>query len=176
MTESPINDVWYSSIYKSLFISSALAFSIYSTTTDTISFNALVSGYSILILGISMLMLFLFNKSKNTSSVLIPFIFLFVTISLMMYLLTNNKTRIIQGQVSPIFYSFSNISVFLLLIQVYLIYSQVSSNEFNTNKIFNRTTSLFVTMLSVLTAICTYIIYIVLVYYKADGFAPMVIQ
>lgn len=174
--DSLTNDVWYSGIYKSLLISSAVAFSIYSTTTDAISFNALVSGYSILILGISMLMLFVFNKSTNTTSVMVPFILLFVIISIMMYLLTNNKTRIINGQVSPSFYNFSNISVFLILIQVYLIYTQISTKEFKDNKVFNRTTSLFVTLLSVLTGITTYIIYTVLVYYTADGFSPMVNQ
>ena len=172
--DSLTNDVWYSGIYKSLLISSAVSFSIYSTTTDAISFNALVSGYSILILGISMLMLFVFNKSTNTTSVMVPFILLFIIISIMMYLLTNNKTRIINGQVSPSFYNFSNISVFLILIQVYLIYTQISTKEFKDNKVFNRTTSLFVTLLSVLTGITTYIIYIVLMYYTADGFSPMV--
>jgi hypothetical protein len=169
--DSLANDVWYSGIYKSLLISSAVAFSIYSTTTDSISFNALVSGYSILILGISMLMLFVFNKSTNTSSVMVPFILLFIIISIMLYLLTNNKTRITNGQVSPSFYNFSNISVFLVLIQVYLIYSQISTVEFKKDKVFNRTTSLFVTLLSVLSGICTYIIYTVLVYYTADGFS-----
>ena len=174
MADSLTNEVWYSSIYKSLLISSAVAFSIYSTTTDSISFNALISGYSILILGISMLMLFVFNKSTNTSSVMVPFVFLFIIISIMMYLLTNHKTRIIQGHVSPSFYNFSNISVFLILIQVYLIYSQIDTKEFKDNKTFNRTTSLFVTLLSVLTGICTYIIYIVLIYYTADGFSQMI--
>ena len=170
MADSLTNEVWYSGIYKSLLISSAVAFSIYSTTTNNISFNALVAGYSILILGISMLMLFVFNKSTNTTSVMVPFVFLFVIISIMLYLLTNHKTRIIKGQVSQSFYNFSNISVFIVLIQVYLIYSQISSNEFKKDKIFNRTTSLFITLLSVLTGISTYIIYIVLVYYTTDGF------
>ena len=165
------NEVWYSSIYKSLLISSAVAFAIYSTTTNEISVNSLIAGYSVLILGISMLLLFVFNKSTNTSSVMVPFIFMFMIISVLLFLLTRHKTRIVNGQVSQSFYNFSNISVFLILIQVYLIYSQISTEEFKTKKEFNRVTSLVITLLSVLTSICAYIIYIVLVYYTTDGFA-----
>jgi hypothetical protein len=118
-----------------------------------------------------MLLLFVFNKSTNTSSVMVPFIFMFMIISVLLFLLTRHKTRIVNGQVSQSFYNFSNISVFLILIQVYLIYSQISTEEFKTKKEFNRVTSLVITLLSVLTSICAYIIYIVLVYYTTDGFA-----
>ena len=166
-----MNDPWYSSIYKALLISSVVAFAIFASTTNSISFNALIAGYSVLILGISMLMLFVFNESTNTSSVMIPFICLFAIISAMLYLLTKYKTLIINGQVSQSFYNFSNISVFLLLVQLYLVYSQISTDEFKKDKVFNRTTSLFITLLSVLGGICTYIIYIVLVYYTTDGFS-----
>ena len=164
------NEVWYSSIYKSLLISSAVAFTIYSVTANEISVNSLIAGYSVLILGISMLLLFVFNKSTNTTSVMVPFILMFMIISVLLFLLTKHKTRIVNGQVSQSFYNFSNISVFLILIQVYLIYSQISTEEFKKNKVFNRTTSLVITLLSVLTSICAYIIYIVLVYYTTDGF------
>jgi hypothetical protein len=165
------NEVWYSSIYKSLLISSAVAFTIYSVTANEISVNSLIAGYSVLILGISMLVLFIVNKTKSViSMVMVPFIFMFLIISVLLFLLTRHKTRIVNGQVSQSFFNFSNISVFLILIQVYLIYSQISTDEFKKNSVFNRTTSLVITLLSVLTGICAYIIYIVLVYYTTDGF------
>ena len=165
------NEVWYSSIYKSLLISSAVAFTIYSVTANELSINSLIAGYSVLILGISMLVLFIVNKTKSAiSMVMVPFIFMFLIISVLLFLLTKHKTRIVNGQVSPSFFNFSNISVFLILIQVYLIYSQINTDEFKKNSVFNRTTSLVITLLSVLTSICAYIIYIVLVYYTTDGF------
>jgi hypothetical protein len=171
MAVSLTNDPWYSSIYKALLISSAVAFAIFATTTNGISINSLIAGYSILILGISMLMLSIFNETTNATSVMVPFICLFIIISILLYLLTKHKTRIINEQVSQNFYNFSNISVFLILIQLYLVYSQLSTDEFKKDKVFNRTTSLFITLLSVLAGICTYIIYIVLVYYTTDGFS-----
>lgn len=165
-------EIWYSSIYKALLISSAVTFGIYaSSPSEVTSMNALIAAYVILIIGVSMLMLYIFNRSVNASSAVVPFLLMIASTGFITRLLITYKDDILNHRVSDGFYNFSNISVILILIQTYFIYSELGSPEFKEKLTFSKITSGVVTMLGILTGICAYILYIVLTYYKTDGFA-----
>jgi hypothetical protein len=164
-------EVWYSSIYKALLISSAVTFGIYASSPSPVtSMNALIAAYVILIMGVSMLMLYIFNKSNNAVSSIPPFLLMLTSIGFICKLLITYKDDILNKRVSDGFYNFSNISIVLILIQTYFIYSELGSPEFKQKLTFSKITSGVITMLGILTGICAYILYIVLVYYKTDGF------
>jgi hypothetical protein len=53
---------WYSSIYKSLILASVISFLISFFSSGNVAFGAILSGYSVLILGIMMLLIMLFTE------------------------------------------------------------------------------------------------------------------
>jgi len=164
-------EVWYSSIYKALLISSAVTFGIYASSPSPLtSINALIAAYVILIIGVSMLMVYIFNWSQNASSSVVPFLLMLSSTGFITRLLITYKDDILNRRVSEGFYNFSNISIVLILIQTYFIYSELGSTEFKEKLTFSKITSSVITMLGILTGLCAYVLYIVLVYYKTDGF------
>ena len=164
-------ELWYSSIYKSLLISSAISFVIYaSSPSDVTSLNALIAAYVILIMGVSMLMVYIFNQAQNAVSSVAPFLIMLTSTGFICRLLITYKDAILNHQVSDGFYNFSKIAVILILIQSYFIYSETNSAEFKLKASFSKITSGVVTMLGILTGICAYILYTVLFYYRTDGF------
>ena len=53
-------------------------------------------------------------------------------IGFVLYLLINYKNKIIEGHIAPSYNSFSNIIVMLLLVQVYLVYTNIRTDNFET--------------------------------------------
>lgn len=175
---------WYSSIYKAFIIASAVSFIISFFSQGDVSLGALLAGYSVLILGLMMLLLIVFQNILGTTtnqstlqimlSILMttgPFLLMLGIIGFVMYLIINYKTNIINNQVSQSYYTFSNLTIILLLIQVYIVYTNISSNNFKTTGKISKVLSCFMYLLSVLTAICSLILFTVLKYYTTDGFA-----
>ena len=91
---------WYESIYKALMFGSAISFIISNFTTGKNSYNSLISGYSILILGIMMILTILITKIleiQNTSTTmqiilaitmeLGPFLLMLAIIGFMLFLI-----------------------------------------------------------------------------------------
>jgi hypothetical protein len=172
---------WYSSIYKACIFASLIAFII----------GAYIAGYSVLTLGIMMILIILFNSVlRNTSNgstkgsgastfqilytILItsgPFLLIFAVISFVLYLLINYKDNIINGHVAPSYSSFSNIIILLLLVQVYLVYTNIIAENFESNGKISKVNSSFIYLLGVLTAISSIILGTILKYYSTDGFA-----
>ena len=81
------------------------------------------------------------------------------------------KNNIIDGHVAPSYNSFSNIIILLLLLQVYLVYTNISTENFESSGKISKVTSSFIYLLGVLTAICSIILGTILKYYSTDGFA-----
>jgi len=174
---------WYSSIYKACIFASLVAFIIGFFTQSQTSLGAYIAGYSVLTLGIMMILLILFNKvlrvSSNGSAFQIiysilmtsgPFLLILAVISFVLYLLINYKDRIIEGHIAPSYNSFSNIIVMLLLLQIYLVYTNISTDNFESSGKISKVTSSFIYLLGVLTAICSIILSTILKYYSTDGF------
>lgn len=174
---------WYSGIYKACILASFVAFIIGFFSDSKTSLGAYISGYSVLILGIIMILIILFNNisrvysNGSTFQILYtilmttgPFLLMLSTIGFVLYLLINYKNEIIEGHIDPSYNSFSNIIVMLLLGQLYLVYTNINTDNFeSTGKIPNIISNLLY-LLGILTVICSIILATVLKYFSTDGF------
>lgn len=174
---------WYSTIYKACIIAAVISFMIGIFTQSQTSLGAYISGYSILIFGIMMILIILIynglsgNQSASSLQSLFsimltagPFILILGVIAFVLYLLITYYNRILDGQVASGYNSFSNIIVMLLLLQVYLVYKNISTDNFETSGKISKVTSSIIYLLGVLTTICSINLYIILKYYTTDGF------
>lgn len=174
---------WYSTIYKACIFASLVAFIMGFFTQSQLSLGAYIAGYSVLTLGIMMILIVLFKNvlrvTENGSALQIlysilmtsgPFILILAVISFVLFLLINYQDKIIAGQVAPSFNSFSNIIVMLLLVQVYLVYTNINTDTFESSGKIPKVTSSLVYLLGVLTGICSIILSTILKYYSTDGF------
>ena len=169
--------MWYYSVYKAFIFAGIISFIIGGFTESNTSLGAYIAGYSVLILGISMILIILFSKVNNDPLKILysagPFILILAIISFILYLLIYYKTKIIEGHVAPGYNSFSNIIIILLLVQLYIIYNNINTDTFDQyGKISNITLSI-IYLLSVLTGISTIILYTILKYYSTDGFSTI---
>jgi hypothetical protein len=91
-------------------------------------------------------------------------------IGFILYLIINYKTIIIANNVSPSYYTFSNIAIMLFLIQIYFVYTNIDNDKFTTTGKMSKVTSSLIYLLGVLTLTCSLILFTVLKYYTTDGF------
>jgi hypothetical protein len=174
---------WYSTVYKACIFAAIISFILGFFTESKTSLGAYIAGYSVLILAVLMILIVLFNNVLNTGgndsifqiiySILMvagPFILILGVISFVLYLLIKYKGNIVDGKIAPGYNSFSNIIVMLLLVQIYLVYSNISTEKFETTGKLSKVTSSIVYLIGVLTGICSIILYTILKYYSTDGF------
>ena len=177
---------WYSGVYKGLIIASVIAFIIHTFTTGQTSLGAIISAYSVLTLAIMLIIIILFNgifklgPQGSTSKLILqlflssgPFLLMFGVIGTLLYLMIVNQNRIIDGHVSSNYNTFSNIIVMLLLIQIYIIYTNIDTQQFEDTGKISKVSSGIVYLLSLITGICTFIVYVILTYYIADGYTNL---
>jgi hypothetical protein len=174
---------WYSSVYKACILASSISFIIGFFTQDKISLGAYIAGYSVLTFGIMMILIILFNSifktsiNNSTTQILYsiftttgPFLLIFGVIAFVLYLLIKYYNIIVEGNVSSGYNTFSNIIVMLLLLQVYLVYTNIENERFESSGKISKVTSSIMYLLGVLTTICSINLYIILKYYTTDGF------
>jgi hypothetical protein len=174
---------WYESIYKALMFGSAISFIISNFTTGKNSYNSLISGYSILILGIMMILTILITKIleiQNTSTTmqiilaiameLGPFLLMLAIIGFMLFLIIFYKTPILENNLSPSYGTFSNITLVLILCQLYIIYGNIDSVEFKRDGKLSKITSSMLYLIGVLSLFSVGTLYIILKYFRTDGF------
>jgi hypothetical protein len=98
-----------------------------------------------------------------------PFLLMLGTIGFLMYLTIFYMSAIIAGQVSPNYSNFSNIVVMLLLVQIYIIYQNITNSNFiSTGKLSKITLSLLY-LVGVINALCSLILFTLLKYFRTDG-------
>lgn len=174
---------WYSSVYKGFIITAIISFVIGIFSEGKVSLGAYITGYSVLILGIMMILLILFNSiMKITEGLSVlqilytifltagPFIFMIFVIAFILYLMINYKSIILDNHVSSGYNSFSNINIILILLQLYIVYTNIASDSFEKTGKISKVTSSIIYLLSVLTAISSIILYTILKYFTTDGF------
>jgi len=174
---------WYESIYKALIFGSAITFIISNLTSGANSYNSLITGYIILILGILMVLTMVIakilevQKTSSTTQILLsiimtlgPFLLMLAIIGFMLFLIIFYKTPILENRVSNSYDTFSNITLVLLLIQVYVVYTNLDTDEFKINGKISQMTSSVLYLLGVLSLFSSGTIYIILKYFRADGF------
>jgi hypothetical protein len=171
---------WYSVIYNSFIVASLLAFFSYILTSGSLSYGLLMSGFIMLSLAILMILIILFNASleKNQSTDFLNVVFILLSLSgpflailgiiiFILYLIVYYKTKITENLVSNSYYTFTNITIILIIIQTLLVYKNIENIEIM-KKIPLILNSLLY-LLSTITLITSIIIYVILKYYTTDG-------
>ena len=174
---------WYSTIYKACIYASIVAFVLGFFSNSTTSLGAYLAGYSALVLGVLMILVILFSHvlkvTANNSSLQIiysifliagPFILMLGVISFVLYSLIQYKNNIIEGHISPSYNSFSNIIILLLMLQLFIVMNNISTDQFEKTGKMSKVTSSIIYLLGVLTGIGSIILYTILRYYSTDGF------
>jgi len=173
---------WYAGIYKALIMASVIGFIISFFSQGSISYGSMLAGYSVLVLGIMMILLILFTKlfeiTQNQSTFQIiwsifmtsgPFLLMLGVIGFVLYLIIKYKDPINDNHVSENYHTFSNITIILLLLQIYMVYTNITTKEFEANGKIPKVTSSIIYLLGVLTAMCSMIMYIILKFFRTDG-------
>ena len=166
---------WYSSIYKAFIIASIISFIIGFFTEGNVSLGAFIAGYSVLILGIMKItgqstMQIMYSILLTTG----PFLLMLGVIAFILYLMITYKGIILDNHVSKSYYSFSNITVLLILIQLYIVYTNISTTSFETSGKISKVTSSMLYLLGVLSAITSIILFTILKYFTTDGFSTQI--
>jgi hypothetical protein len=175
----------YASIYKGFIATTIIAFSIGMATSGMTSYGCYQAGYSVYALAIMLILIKLLTnylkKTQGTSSMgntiltISPFVLILFCVSWLLYFNMTYKNIIIDGHVSSGYYTFSNIAVILLLIQLCIVYSIITSSTFD-EKGVNPVTSSSIILLGILTAISINIIYTILKYFTTDGFQSKILK
>jgi hypothetical protein len=172
----------YSLVYKALIYVSVILFLISFGTSGNTTISALISGYSALALGILMILIMLLNNVMNTiqgkatfeiiTTILMasgPFLLMLAVIGLILYLIITYSKIIGDGHVSNGYYTFSNISILLFLLQIYLLYSNMDTEKFKITGKLSSITSSLIYLLGVISSMCALILYTILKYFTTDG-------
>lgn len=173
---------WYIVIYKSLIIATVISLIIYNLTFGQQSLGALISGLVVLSFSIIMILFtILYNILKLTekasflqSTLAIlngsgPFLVMLGVTVFILYLIISNREKIIAGHISDSYYTFSNIAVFIILLQSYFVYSNVNTPKFEATKKLSKSISIMLYLFSVIIGICAGTLFAILKYYSADG-------
>jgi hypothetical protein len=174
---------WYSGIYKSLIIASVISFIIYYFSSGNVSLGALISGYSVLSLSIFMILyIILFNLLQATQNqgffqtllTMItscgPFLLMLFVIGFVLYLVIKYKNRILLKHVSSSYTTFSNITILMTLLQVYLVYININTDKFETTKKLSKITTSLLYLYGIISAISSITLFTILNNFSADGF------
>jgi hypothetical protein len=86
-----------------------------------------------------------------------------------MVLLTTYNKNISNNQVSDGYYVFSNMLVALLLVQIIMVYNEIGGDKFESTQTMSKVTNSLIYLMSLLTGICTLVLFVILRYYTTDG-------
>jgi len=177
---------WYQSIYKGFISAAIISFIIGFFSDGNVSLGSYITGYSVLILGIMMILLILFNsimkitEGQSTLQILYtilltsgPFLLMLGVIAFILYLMITYKSIILDNHVANGYHSFTNINIILILIQLYIVYTNISTDSFEKSGKMSKVTSSIVYLLGVLSAISSIILYTILRYFTTDGFTVL---
>jgi hypothetical protein len=177
---------WYNGIYKGFIIAGVISFIIAFFSQGEVSLGAYIAGYAVLILAIIMILIILLNnifrvtKDESTLKLILsiilttgPFLLMLGVIGFILYLMITYKNNIIAGHVSSGYNSFSNIVSLLLFIQLYIVYTNISTETFESTGKISPLTSSIIYLLSVLSGICSVILFTILKYFTTDGFTVL---
>jgi len=172
--------LWYSAISNAALISSFVSFLISMFTSGKISHNSLISGYVSLLIGIMMILIIIITKffeMNKTASiaqlslfVLGPFLLIMNIVGFMLYLIIVYKESILKNYVTNNYHIFSNITLILLFLQLYIIYTNINTKEFELTGRMSNIILGIMYVIGVITTISVWHKYIILKYYRTDGF------
>lgn len=173
---------WYEAVYKSFLIACIWIFLFSLGFTGETQFNCMITGYSLLIISISLIMIvILYNVAINIQNasmfsallnILIntgPYILMLFTLCVIVYIQITYKSEIISGHVSKGYTSFSNITLILFIVQVYILYSNMNSSNYQSSGKLPRIVSGIIYFLDILEIMTVIILFVILKYFTTDG-------
>jgi hypothetical protein len=171
-----------SSVYKAFILVSGICFGIGYVTSDAVSFGAMITGYTLLLLSIMLILLILIQSTFRVNqhrtmlqailtiiAVVGPFLLMLGTIGFLMYLLIYYKTPILEKHVPPSYSGFNNIATGLLILQLYIVYKNINSTYYQKTGTISLITSSGLYLLGVITLGFALILYTILTYFRTDG-------
>uniref|UniRef100_A0A6C0K4F5 V-ATPase proteolipid subunit C-like domain-containing protein n=1 Tax=viral metagenome TaxID=1070528 RepID=A0A6C0K4F5_9ZZZZ len=165
---------WYSNIYNSLIVVGIIIIICTMGSSSASSLTGTITGYSFIITGTLLLMGYLMNNMKGLSiiSQLItvgPFVVLIGILVYMIYLLSFYFNQITNGNVSNGYYSFMNIFVVLLMVQMFIFYNGTRDKSFIETGAIGKVTGLVLYFLEIINIIVVITLGIILKYFSTDG-------
>ena len=173
---------WYVSTYNSLLLVAVILFLIAFGTTGDVNIGTTISAYCLLIISVFMILILIVNKTltsePNGSSFQSimdslrtagPLFLILGIIGFVLYLLIYYKNDILENRVSNSFYTFSNITTIILLMQIYLLYTNMNVKEGFKGQL-SKVVSGCLLIIGLFSLMSAMILYTILRYYTTDGF------
>ena len=173
---------WYSGIYNSLIVASIISFIIYFFSSGNTSLGAILCGYSLILIALMMIIyivlynLMLANQDSNflylLGSMIMtcgPFLLMLYVIGFVLYLIIQYKNKIMMGRVSGSYSTFTNITIAMILIQIYLLYNNINNDKFEKTKTLSKVTSSLLFLFGVIATISSMTLFTILKKFTADG-------
>lgn len=151
-------------------ITSIIIIAITINMTDRNGLSALLGGYSGLLCGLLFVVILnlIFLKAKYFD--MIPIIMVMIVVSLLLYFLSIYFDRIISGNVSSYYLSFSYASLLFLIVQLWMIFKVIyNNNEQMKSKLFSSSEFAWLQLFNIINIVFVIIIGIVLYFYSTQG-------
>jgi hypothetical protein len=165
---------WYSIVYNSLLIAGIIIIFCTVGSNKPSSLTGTITGYSFFITGLFLLTGYLmknlnsqsFISSLNTVS---PFLILIGILIYVIYLLSYYFSEITKGNVSNGYYTFMNIFIVLLIVEMFVFYNGTQDINFKNTGTINKVTCMMLYLLELISIIAVISLGIILKYYTTDG-------
>ena len=151
-------------------ITSIIIIAITINKTDSNGLSALLGGYSGLLFGLIFVVTInlIFLKARYFD--MIPIIMVMIVVSLLSYFLSIYFDRIISGNVSSYYLSFSYASLLFLIVQLWMIFKVIyKNNEQMNSKLFSSSEFAWLQLFNIINMVFVIIIGIALYFYSTQG-------
>ena len=145
-------------------------------TINVISENgviSLIAGYSGLLAGILFFLVITFVSLGQIKMSyifdLFPFVLILITLATSLFFISNNSESIASGHVPYEYYTYSYVSLFLIIVQLWYLVSAIRNTGENPLQIIGQPTYSLLCLLWTLNIIVVIIISILLQYYGTNG-------
>jgi len=96
-------------------------------------------------------------------------------VGFVLYLIIFYKALIIENHISSGYNTFSNMTMLLIILQLYLVHNATMNFKSVEEIKLSKVTTGILYLISILTLGCSLIMYTILKYFSTDGFRPIVI-
>jgi hypothetical protein len=180
---SILQEKTFKTIYTSFIYCSVVLFIVSFFMKDSVKLDINIASYSILASAIILVSCIIISKISvgfpNVSTLKYmmlmfnncgPYLLMLSIIGYTLFLLINYKSNISEGHVSDGYYTFSNISTILILLQLYIVLNGINEGGY-----INKMQSSFVYLIGVINWICVITLYIILNNFNTDGFQTTIL-
>jgi hypothetical protein len=98
-----------------------------------------------------------------------PFLLMLYVIGFVLYLIIQYRDKIMLSHVSGSYFTFTNITIAMILIQIYLLYNNINNDKFEKTKTLSKVTSSLLFLFGVIATISSMTLFTVLKKFSADG-------